>query len=121
MTTDIKPHTWKTMPRGGIIPEAGNAAAYRTGAWRTYRPIWSAENCIHCLTCWILCPDASIQAERGKVKGIDYEHCKGCGICAHECPINAKVLANDKLSPEEKEKKKAITMVLEGETAASKE
>ncbi|MFP3216806.1 MAG: 4Fe-4S binding protein, partial [Vulcanisaeta sp.] len=20
---------------------------------------------------------------------IDYDHCKGCGICAHECPVKA--------------------------------
>jgi len=115
MSAPTKPYTWKDMPRGGIIPEAGNAAVYRTGAWRTYRPVWHADNCIHCLTCWILCPDSSILAENGKVQGIDYDHCKGCGICAHECPINAKALANDKLSAEEKAKKRAITMVLDTE------
>jgi pyruvate ferredoxin oxidoreductase delta subunit len=20
---------------------------------------------------------------------VDYDHCKGCGICAHECPVKA--------------------------------
>jgi len=120
MSSKIEPLTTKTMPRGSIIPEAGNAAKYRTGSWRTYRPAWNAKTCIHCLTCWILCPDSSIQAERGKVTGIDYDHCKGCGICAHECPINAKVMAKDELSAEEKAKGKAITMILETEARDSK-
>ena len=38
------------------------------------------------MTCWILCPDDSILVEDGKVVGIDYDYCKGCGICAAECP-----------------------------------
>ena len=92
-TTRMTPYTWKTMPRGAVIPEAGNAISYRTGAWRTYRPVWDPAKCSHCLTCWILCPDSSIQAEQGKMKGIDYEHCKGCGICAHECPDKRKPLS----------------------------
>jgi pyruvate ferredoxin oxidoreductase delta subunit len=24
-----------------------------------------------------------------KMTGIDFEHCKGCGICAKECPFKA--------------------------------
>ncbi|MBM4031879.1 MAG: 4Fe-4S dicluster domain-containing protein [Planctomycetes bacterium] len=115
MSTKTEPYTWKTMPRGSVIPEAGNASGYRTGSWRTYRPVWNPKTCIHCLTCWILCPDSSIQAEGGKVKGIDYDHCKGCGICAHECPINTKLMAKEGLSDEERAKGKAITMVLESE------
>jgi pyruvate ferredoxin oxidoreductase delta subunit len=43
----------------------------------------------------------------GKFDCFDYDHCKGCGICAKECPVNIKA---------EKEKaleKKAIEMVEE--------
>jgi len=36
--------------------------------------------------CWLYCPDGSILVKDSKVIGIDYEHCKGCGICARECP-----------------------------------
>jgi Pyruvate/2-oxoacid:ferredoxin oxidoreductase delta subunit len=34
----------------------------------------------------VSCPDSSILVEAGKVVGIDDKHCKGCGICAKECP-----------------------------------
>ena len=27
--------------------------------------------------------------ENGKMTGIDYDHCKGCGICVHECRFDA--------------------------------
>ncbi len=95
---------WKEIPIGGLILDAGNAEDYRTGSWRTYRPVWDEEKCIHCLFCWIYCPDSAIIVEEGKMKGIDLEHCKGCGICAQECPPKVK----------------AIEMALEGELQAEK-
>ena len=76
----------KELPIGGIIPEAGNSANYNTGSWRTYRPILIMERCVHCLQCWIFCPDSSVVVKAAKVIGFDLEHCKGCGICAYECP-----------------------------------
>jgi len=88
---------WKEIPIGGSILEPGNSEHYKTGSWRTFKPIWHEDKCIQCLSCWILCPDSSILVKDGKVTGIDYDHCKGCGICAAECP----------------EKVQAIEMVLE--------
>jgi pyruvate ferredoxin oxidoreductase delta subunit len=41
------------------------------------------------MICWVFCPDGAIQIENGKVVGIDLDHCKGCGICAEECPRKA--------------------------------
>jgi pyruvate ferredoxin oxidoreductase delta subunit len=93
------PKGWKDLPPGGLILEPGTSAAYQTGSWRTFRPVWKEENCIHCLFCFIYCPDSAVQVENDKFKGFDYRYCKGCGICAHECPGKAKV--------------KAITMVEE--------
>lgn len=85
--TEKKEPGWKELPRGGIITEPGTSAKYKTGDWRTERPVWDPEKCVQCMICWVYCPDSAIMInEEGKVSGIDYEHCKGCGICAQECP-----------------------------------
>jgi NADPH-dependent glutamate synthase beta subunit-like oxidoreductase len=46
--------------------------------------------CTGCNNCVIFCPDTSVQFMEG-IEGthqylIDMQHCKGCGICAEECP-----------------------------------
>jgi len=85
----MKEKGWKEIPIGGLILEAGNAEKYETGSWRSFRPVKDEEKCTDCLICWIYCPDSSIIVEEGKIKGIDYAHCKGCGICAAQCPRKA--------------------------------
>ena len=79
------------LAEGGIITEPGNSEQFKTGDWREEHPVWVAENCIHCLFCWIYCPDCSItiaknDAGKFEMTGISYDHCKGCGICALHCP-----------------------------------
>jgi pyruvate ferredoxin oxidoreductase delta subunit len=78
--------TYKTLPLGGLIEEAGTAENYETGGWGTFKPVLDLDVCIQCLFCWVFCPDSAILTEAGKVVAIDYMHCKGCAICAHECP-----------------------------------
>lgn len=90
----ITPRTgWRDLPFAGIIPEGGTAAEFGTGDWRSQRPIYDPEKCIQCLMCWIYCPDSSIKVEDGKMVGIDYDHCKGCGVCASVCPPKASAIA----------------------------
>jgi pyruvate ferredoxin oxidoreductase delta subunit len=84
---------YKDLPIGGFMLKAGNAREYMTGEWRSAtKPKWFPERCIHCLFCWVYCPDAAILVKDGKMTGIDYDHCKGCGICAKECPAKGKAL-----------------------------
>ena len=78
--------TWRQMPIAGIIFEPGSSHAYRTGGWRTYRPVHHPDRCIHCLRCLMFCPDSAVLIEDGRMAGFDYDHCKGCGLCARECP-----------------------------------
>lgn len=82
----MKEKGWKEVPIGGMITDAGNAREYKTGSWRTFKPVWDEKKCIHCFFCWVNCPDSSIAVKNDKMTGIDYEHCKGCGICAKTCP-----------------------------------
>ncbi|MCG8514699.1 MAG: 4Fe-4S binding protein [Halanaerobiales bacterium] len=88
---------WRDIPIGGLITESGNAEKYHTGSWRIKRPLWSREKCIQCLFCWAYCPDLAIEVEDGLVIGVDYAHCKGCGICANQCPAQAlEMISEDK-------------------------
>lgn len=91
---------WKRLPAGSVVLEAGSAEKFKTGSWRALRPKWIKENCIQCLFCWIFCPDMAIRVKGGKREDFDYDFCKGCGICALECPG--------------KKGKKAIVMEKEG-------
>ena len=77
------------FPRGATIPVAGNSCEYVTGGWRSERPVRDDAKCTQCLLCWVFCPDTSVKVADEKVYDFDYDHCKGCGICAHECPSEA--------------------------------
>ncbi len=90
---------WKEITPGGIIDEAGSSEKYLTGTWRSFKPVWDAEKCIQCYRCFSFCPDNSILIKDGKVAGINYDYCKGCGICAHECPKKANAIT---MEPERK-------------------
>jgi len=81
--------TWRELPAGGAILEPGTSQEYETGGWRAKRPMVDMAKCTHCMICWIFCPDSSILAGEGRFLGFDLLHCKGCGICAEECPPKA--------------------------------
>ena len=50
----------------------------------------SCGNCFECDNCYGVCPDnAVIKLGPGKRFRIDLDYCKGCGICAAECPCGA--------------------------------
>ncbi len=78
--------TWQELPIGGLIVEPGNALRYHTSGWRAMRPIYDPEHCIQCFRCWVFCPDAAIVVKDEQIVGINLDYCKGCGICAYECP-----------------------------------
>ncbi len=71
----------------------------KTGSWRVFKPVFDKKKCVKCLRCWIFCPESSIKRKKDGTINIDYEYCKGCGICATECNVKA-------ISMEREEKKK---------------
>ncbi len=47
----------------------------------------SCGNCMECDNCYGVCPDnAIIKLGPGKRYEFNYDFCKGCGVCAQECP-----------------------------------
>lgn len=82
---------YEDMPIGGDILLPGNSREYKTGDWRTKRPVWIQENCMQCGLCWPTCPDDAIPLDKDEKqrKDFDYDYCKGCGVCAKVCPFNA--------------------------------
>ena len=54
------------------------------------RRCMSCGNCFECDNCYGMCPDnAVIKLGPGRRYEIDLDYCKGCGICAAECPCGA--------------------------------
>ncbi len=51
----------------------------------------SCGNCFSCDNCYGVCPDNAVikLGAPGERYAIDYDFCKGCGICAAECPCGA--------------------------------
>jgi 2-oxoacid:acceptor oxidoreductase delta subunit (pyruvate/2-ketoisovalerate family) len=50
----------------------------------------SCGNCFECDNCYGVCPDNSvIKLGPGRGFEINYDFCKGCGVCAAECPCGA--------------------------------
>lgn len=55
---------------------------------RTFRPVIDTEKCVKCLRCFLVCPDGAID-KSGEHLEIDYDYCKGCGVCNRACKLGA--------------------------------
>ncbi len=81
--------SWKDLALGCAIVKPGSSAELKTGDWRSERPETDYEKCIQCGQCYIFCPDmVYTQNELGFYQR-NLFYCKGCGICARECPADA--------------------------------
>jgi NADPH-dependent glutamate synthase beta subunit-like oxidoreductase len=63
------------------------------GAVREAHRCMTCGSCTECDNCLVFCPDAAVRHdEAARIYTVDLLHCKGCGICAAECPRGAIVL-----------------------------
>ncbi|MDR0819123.1 MAG: 4Fe-4S binding protein [Oscillospiraceae bacterium] len=79
----------RLYPNPAEIP---NSTAFKAGylvtknaGWRSVRPVIDAGKCVKCQQCYLYCPDGTISPEIA----VDYDFCKGCGICAKACRLGA--------------------------------
>ena len=85
----------KVNYENGVITQIPMGPAYRAGqlvdvssGMRTFRPVIDQDKCKHCLRCFLVCPDGTVD-KSGENLEIDYDYCKGCGICAKACAFDA--------------------------------
>jgi 2-oxoacid:acceptor oxidoreductase delta subunit (pyruvate/2-ketoisovalerate family) len=83
-----KEKNWKEIAPAGVCSES--SIGFLTGDWKTYMPVRDPEKCTRCLLCSLFCPDGAIiwRPEKADIE-FDFSFCKGCGICANQCPTNA--------------------------------
>ncbi len=60
----------------------------KTGEWKYQKPVFNRATCSLCGNCYIHCPTGCIE-DKGKYFSANEDYCKGCGICATICPVNA--------------------------------
>ena len=61
-----------------------------TNALFEARRCLSCGNCFECDNCYGICPDNAVKKlGPGKRFEFNYDFCKGCGLCAAECPCGA--------------------------------
>ena len=76
----------ETLPLGPAF-ETGQLHVVSSGM-RTFRPVIDTEKCVKCLRCFLVCPDGAID-KSGETLEIDYDYCKGCGVCRRACKPGA--------------------------------
>jgi len=75
--------------RASTFDEVVGAFA-QTNALFEARRCLSCGNCFECDNCFGVCPDnAVIKLGPSQRYEIDYDFCKGCGMCVQECPCGA--------------------------------
>lgn len=79
--------SWKELALGCAVMEPGSASELKTGDWRSMYPVTRWDECIKCGQCYIFCPDMVYSRTEEGYYLQNYYYCKGCGICARECPV----------------------------------
>ena len=84
--------------------EAGHLVSTNAG-WRSVRPVLDPVACTGCLQCYLHCPDGAVFKVGTSTAAselafapvaIDYDFCKGCGICSAVCRFGALAMVPEK-------------------------
>ncbi|MBT3990532.1 MAG: 4Fe-4S binding protein [Rhodospirillaceae bacterium] len=107
---NYQPPQWIDLPNesvnlaGPAVHGGATSVEVRTGLWRTMRPIIELDHCNKCTwVCGSFCPDSAISVDPDGFPEIDYDHCKGCLICAAQCPPHAISVIPERDSIEKEE------------------
>lgn len=96
--SDINVNTpMEDMTIGGNIYEAGNSRDFKTGDWRSMRPVYHSDKCKQCGLCFPTCPENAIPVDKETCNRTDFnfDYCKGCGVCAKVCPFGAITMVEE--------------------------
>ncbi len=75
--------------RASTFDEVVSGLDERTAKFEARRCM-SCGNCFACDNCFGVCPDNAVKKTGiGKGYEIDYDYCKGCGVCVQECPCGS--------------------------------
>lgn len=81
---------YKQVPFAAIVPSPTVSNEHMvTGNWRYLRPVLDQATCTQCKTCWIFCPDATVNFSADDGVSFNLKYCKGCSICSSVCPVGA--------------------------------
>lgn len=81
-----------------LVYDPGWSLDNKTGSWRALRPVKDDARCNDCSLCWLFCPDGAIARENFV---INYDYCKGCGICSTECKRGAISMVREGDEPDD--------------------
>ncbi|MBW2309871.1 MAG: 4Fe-4S binding protein [Deltaproteobacteria bacterium] len=73
-----------------VIPASISNTFRKKQALISARRCFKCGSCTFCYVCYDFCPDLAIHMDSdARYREIDYDYCKGCGICVEECPRGA--------------------------------
>ena len=87
--------SWKDLEIGLTMTEPGNSSQFKTGDWKSRRPVFDKSKCNKCTLCYYFCPEGCIAKNDEGYFEADLYYCKGCGICAEECPKDAITMVEE--------------------------
>lgn len=84
--------------RASTFEEVVQGLAPDTALYEARRCL-SCGTCFSCDNCFGMCPDNAVvkTGEAGTPYVIDLDYCKGCGICAAECPAGAISMTSEEI------------------------